>query len=122
MNGIVYIVQRNNNLDYKDAERFGRASILYERDAFPDNADERTEQMTYIARSKLREFNPDTDYLLLSGDPIAISIVVLVLGEKHNNIPVLKWDKENRAYFPVYLNPKQHNFNKKEPENFNYNR
>lgn len=104
-NGNVYIVQRNPRLNYVDAKRFGELRTLYERDAFPDNASDRTEAMAVMARKLLTRFDPKKDYVLMSGDPIAISIVSMVLAESHPAFNVLKWDNEEHVYYPVLLDP-----------------
>ena len=61
---------------------------------------------TYVIttlRSKLREYN-SKDYLLLTGDPaiigVACSIVSDITNGKYN---LLKWDKQERRYYPVEI-------------------
>ena len=47
----------------------------------------------------------DQDYLLLTGDPaiigVACSVVSDITGGKYN---VLKWDKQERKYYPLHIN------------------
>tara|TARA_R100000306_G_scaffold18481_1_gene22871 strand:- start:352 stop:714 length:363 start_codon:yes stop_codon:yes gene_type:complete len=47
----------------------------------------------------------DQDYLLLTGDPaiigVACSVVSDITGGKYN---VLKWDKQERKYYPIKIN------------------
>ena len=55
-------------------------------------------------RKKLQEYKKD-DYLLLTGDPaiigVACSIVSEITNGKYN---LLKWDKQERRYYPVEIN------------------
>ena len=55
-------------------------------------------------RKKLQEYKKD-DYLLLTGDPaiigVACSIVSDITNGKYN---LLKWDKQERKYYPVEIN------------------
>ena len=55
-------------------------------------------------RQKLKEYTI-RDYLLLTGDPaiigVACSIVSDVTNGKYN---LLKWDKQERRYYPVEIN------------------
>ena len=55
-------------------------------------------------RKKLQEYKKD-DYLLLTGDPAIIggacSIVSDITNGKYN---LLKWDKQERKYYPVEIN------------------
>ena len=55
-------------------------------------------------RQGLRNFK-EGDYLLLTGDPaiigVACSIVSDITGGKYN---LLKWDKQERKYYPISIN------------------
>ena len=55
-------------------------------------------------RKKLQEYKKE-DYLLLTGDPaiigVACSIVSEITNGKYN---LLKWDKQERKYYPVKIN------------------
>ena len=55
-------------------------------------------------RQKLKEYTTK-DYLLLTGDPaisgVACSIVSDITNRKYN---LLKWDKQERRYYPVEIN------------------
>ena len=55
-------------------------------------------------RQKLKDYTTK-DYLLLTGDPaiigVACSIVSDVTNGKYN---LLKWDKQERRYYPVEIN------------------
>ena len=55
-------------------------------------------------RQKLKEYTI-RDYLLLTGDPaiigVACSIVSDITNGKYN---LLKWDKQERKYYPVEIN------------------
>tara|TARA_R100000406_G_scaffold65791_1_gene46399 strand:- start:74 stop:448 length:375 start_codon:yes stop_codon:yes gene_type:complete len=55
-------------------------------------------------RQKLKEYTIK-DYLLLTGDPaiigVACSIVSDITNGKYN---LLKWDKQERRYYPVEIN------------------
>ena len=55
-------------------------------------------------RQKLKEYKKE-DYLLLTGDPaiigVACSVVSDITNGKYN---LLKWDKQERRYYPVEIN------------------
>ena len=55
-------------------------------------------------RQSLKDYKPD-DYLLLTGDPaiigVACSIVSDITTGKYN---LLKWDKQERRYYPIKIN------------------
>ena len=60
--------------------------------------------LIYKLRQGLKEFKK-RDYLLLTGDPaiigVACSIVSDITGGKYN---LLKWDKQERKYYPIEIN------------------
>lgn len=83
------------------AMEFGEITILEEED-FPQFRDGRA-VVERISR-KLTEFNSDSDYLLLVGDPVIIGLCCAVLaGTGHRMIKVLKWDNQSRRYLPINL-------------------
>jgi len=60
--------------------------------------------LIYKLRQGLKNFNTK-DYLLLTGDPaiigVACSIVSDITNGKYN---LLKWDKQERKYYPISIN------------------
>jgi len=60
--------------------------------------------LIFKLRKLLKNFNKK-DYLLLTGDPaiigVACSIVSDITNGKYN---LLKWDKQERKYYPVEIN------------------
>ena len=60
--------------------------------------------LIYKLRKGLKDFK-EGDYLLLTGDPaiigVACSIVSDITNGKYN---LLKWDKQERKYYPIEIN------------------
>ena len=60
--------------------------------------------VTQTLKQKLKDYKK-SDYLLLTGDPaiigVACSIVSDITNGKYN---LLKWDKQERRYYPVEIN------------------
>ena len=82
------------------ATQFGKLQVL-----LPENS-QIILSHTYVIttlRQKLKDYNPK-DYLLLTGDPaiigVACSIVSDITNGKYN---LLKWDKQERRYYPVEI-------------------
>ena len=82
------------------ATQFGNLQVL-----LPENS-QIILSPTYVIttlRQKLKDYNPK-DYLLLTGDPaiigVACSIVSDITNGKYN---LLKWDKQERKYYPVEI-------------------
>lgn len=99
--GTVYIVQGEDTGKFARAKRFGELVYLMQRDAFPDNADERIDKMRYVMDALLASFNPAKDHVLLTGDPLAIAMCILTLSQWTLHIPCLKWDKHEQDYYAV---------------------
>ena len=54
-------------------------------------------------RQKLRGFS-DEDFILPTGDPVLIAMVVLVAAESNmGKVKMLKWDKPTRSYIVIQL-------------------
>jgi len=60
--------------------------------------------LIYKLRKGLKDYNTE-DFLLLTGDPaiigVACSIVSDITNGKYN---LLKWDKQERKYYPIEIN------------------
>jgi hypothetical protein len=60
--------------------------------------------LVYKLKKGLKDFKKE-DYLLLTGDPaiigVACSIVSDITNGKYN---LLKWDKQERKYYPIEIN------------------
>ena len=60
--------------------------------------------LIFKLRNLLKDYTPH-DYLLLTGDPaiigVACSIVADITNGKFN---LLKWDKQDRIYYPIKIN------------------
>lgn len=55
-------------------------------------------------KSKLATYGDD-DYVLAIGDPVAIGIACAVAATMNGGkFTVLKWDRQEMAYYPVYVN------------------
>jgi hypothetical protein len=108
--GKVYVVQENPNVNIIGAGRFGDLVPM-----LPPG-----KQITLSPAPVLRMFKSilknysDNDYILTMGDPVAIAIASIVASDVNNGVVnILKWDRENRAYYNVMLDY----FGRKEKEN-----
>ena len=99
----VYVAQQDDRKNLKAAARFGELKFIFTRGVFPDNQQERTVEMLRIARRVLKDFNPEHDYIVPIGDPVSIALIAAVVSETWEVLPLLKWDGENEAYYPVII-------------------
>lgn len=96
----VYVVQEMPNHDLAPAMKFGEMKVLlppYTQIAFS------TAPTIRSLRHKLRNFT-DEDYLLLTGDPVAIGLACSIAAFYNSGrYTALKWDRRERLYIPVKI-------------------
>lgn len=92
----MYVVQEVKGRDYSPAMKYGELKLL-----LPEgNITMSTQPTVRRLRKALREFNDD-DFLLLSGDPVAIGLATAIAADANQGrLKMLKW--ENREY--LYYN------------------
>jgi len=105
---IVYVIQHiagtqagNPKINIIGAQKYGKFKFLlpeFSQMIFSPGP------LVYKLRQGLKDFNED-DHLLLTGDPaligVACSIVSDITNGKYN---LLKWDKQERKYYPIAIN------------------
>ena len=105
---IVYVIQEiagtrsgNPKINIMGASKYGEFKFLlpeFSQMIFSPGP------LIYKLRQGLRRFK-ESDYLLLTGDPaiigVACSIVSDITNGKYN---LLKWDKQERKYYPISIN------------------
>ena len=65
--------------------------------------------LIFKLRKGLKNFN-SRDYLLLTGDPAIIGVACSIVSEFTNGkYHLLKWDKQDRIYYPIEINLNEKN-------------
>ena len=60
--------------------------------------------LVYKLRQGLKNFTKK-DYLLLTGDPAIIGVACSIVSDiTHGKFKLLKWDKQERKYYPIEIN------------------
>ena len=60
--------------------------------------------LVYKLRQGLKDYTSD-DYLLLTGDPAIIGVACSLVSDITNGkYKLLKWDKQERKYYPIEIN------------------
>jgi len=96
----VYVVQEMPNHDIASAMRFGEMDVL-----LPSNTQIAFSTVPTVRRLRRtpREFN-DGDFLLLTGDPVAIGLACSIAAFYNSGrFTALKWDRRERMYIPVKI-------------------
>ena len=101
----VFVVQENPRLDYADAEKYGDVVFMTMREFSPmKNSISNGMVLGDIARH-MAAFNPDEDYLLLTGGPIILGYTFSLALSKKGYVNVLQWDNHRRGYLPIRFSP-----------------
>ena len=105
---IVYVIQEipgtkegRPKINIMGAQKFGKIKVLLREDSqmiFSPGP------IIFELRRLLKEYRP-TDYLLLTGDPAIIGVACSIVSDMTNGkYQLLKWDKQERKYYPIEIN------------------
>ena len=105
---IVYVIQEipgtregRPKINIMGAQKFGNIKVLLREDSqiiFSPGP------IIFELRRLLKEYCP-TDYLLLTGDPAIIGVACSVVSDiTHGKYNLLKWDRQERMYYPIQIN------------------
>lgn len=104
---IVYVIQDipgtrigAPKINIVGATQFGQLKVL-----LPENSQIILSPAYVVStlKQKLKEYKP-RDYLLLTGDPAIIGVACSIVSDITNGkYKLLKWDKQERRYYPVEI-------------------
>lgn len=93
--------------DVTDANRFGAMVVVFGSDmaddVYPDTVDERMPEFLGQASKVFKTFNPDQDYLALTGSPFFIALCMWVLAADYPYLRMLRYDRLNHMYYSITL-------------------
>lgn len=106
----VFVTQDNGQHNLFPALQHGELTVFTRHD-MPVLYDEINRYDGWLDRlaNWVSDFNPDTDSMLLLGDPVVIAATSAILGTFCDQFTVLKWDRQEKVYIPVRLviNPEE---------------
>ena len=105
---IVYVIQEvpgtkegRPKINILGAKQYGEIKMLLKEDSqiiFSPGP------IVFKLKKLLKDFSKD-DYLLLTGDPAIIGVACSVVSDlTGGQYKLLKWDKQERQYYPIELN------------------
>jgi hypothetical protein len=98
----VWITQENNK-NYSQAKNYGTPTFVT---SFEYSGIANSKINSYILKdidAMANKFNPETDYLLFTGDPVIIALCVHALLAIHGSVNVLKWQNQDKIYNSIKL-------------------
>ena len=107
MSNTVYVIQDvpgtrecRPKINIIGASQFGALKVL-----LPENAQIilSAGPLVFKLRKLLQNYTPE-DYLLLTGDPAIIGVACSIVSDITNGkYKLLKWDKQERRYYPIEI-------------------
>lgn len=106
VNGKVFVTQeaKPGTIDYSPAKVYGNLEFLTIMDFSPEDDSIYNMVLIQELRAKLHDFNPETDYVVITGSPVVAGAVFMVLRERQTKVKVLRWSNRAFAYSVVTLN------------------
>ena len=104
----VYVIQEipgtkegRPKINIMGAQKFGKIKVLLREDSqmiFSPGP------IIFELRKLLKNYTSE-DYLLLTGDPAIIGVACSVVSDiTHGKYNLLKWDRQERMYYPIQIN------------------
>lgn len=104
MKSRVFVTQKSSQKNYSRAAKFGRIIFILQEGTIYD-ANKAKQDIEDVFKKE--QFDPETDKVVLSGDPLAIGLVLFVTGKCANKLNILKWDKQSSDYYPIEIDNKR---------------
>lgn len=101
----VYVVQENPRMNYLPAEKFGEVRFLTATEFSPSTHSLRNKQVLEQVMTGLADFDPDVDYLVMSGNPIIMGFAFSLIIQKKGYLKALWYQSIDREYVSVTFDP-----------------
>lgn len=99
----VYVTQETN-VNYVEAERWGKVEFLTANDFNNMRGSLVNERLVRSLKHGLRNHDPESDWIVVSGSPYVAAAVFLILGLKgHRRVQILRWDNRDFVYRPLHV-------------------
>ena len=102
----VYVVQENPRINYTPAEKFGIVKFLTADEYSPSQHSIRNKRILEDVIRGLSNFDPDRDYIILSGNPIIMSFAFSLVLQRKGYVKALWYQSMDRDYVEVSFNPR----------------
>lgn len=86
--------------DFGPAERYGKVEILAPNGRHILTPDIFSKQL----EDKLRDFDPERDFIIAAGDYTVLFLVGMIVGKKFGSCRVLRWVPQAKSYQPLQFN------------------
>lgn len=103
----VYVTQETN-YDFSPAEAYGEVVFVTSKDLNNLRQSQHNESVIAQIKDSLKHYNPETDWLVISGSPYVASVVFMLIGQKRPaHVQILRWDNRDFKYQPLHIEFRQ---------------
>lgn len=94
----VFVTQENPKLNYAPAEEYGDIVFLTKDDLNPIKNSLHNQALIKQVESRLSSFNPDEDFIVISGSPMVAALVFMLIRGASKKVNILKWSNRDHVY------------------------
>jgi len=98
----VWVTQETNK-DFSGARQYGRVEFITDEDLHSVDGPHNEWLLGHLKR-RVQKINLDEDWIVLAGSPYVAAVVMAMLGERANELRLLRWDNRDHRYIPMELN------------------
>jgi len=99
----VYVTQEVTTANYGPAEKWGEVKFLSVSEVSNVPNSLHNARLVATIRERLRDFDPECDYIAPSGSPVITGIVFAILRERTSKFSVLKWNSRDGEYTVIRI-------------------
>lgn len=104
----VFVTQEVRNsrvkIDYAPARSFGQIQFLTIMDYSSDDSSIFNKVLVEELRGRLADFDPENDYVVVTGSPLVAAIVFMILRERTHRVKFLRWSNRDFQYSETTIN------------------
>lgn len=99
----VYVTQETRN-DFSPAEQFGEVKFITHKDLHNIRQSRHNEALVAEVKEALKHYDPERDWLVISGSPYVAALVFMLIGHKKpKHVQILRWDNRDFKYVPLHI-------------------
>ncbi len=108
MTSRVFVTQeaRSRSIDYAPARAFGTLEFVTVMDFSSEENSLNNQVLVDEIRARLRDFDSESDYVVITGSPVVTAAVFMILRERVTSVRVLRWSNRDLSYSVATINLK----------------
>lgn len=115
MRGRCFVIKENvvpgsggRYMDFSPAERFGDVVFITSHDPSPNSGSTINKSILDQMNDVAEQYVPGQDYIIATGAPLAIFMMGAIMGQRHDTMAILVWDRFTQNYRPVAIDLREY--------------